>query len=169
MRLSRPSSSRPSPHVLWIQIMLTTEITSSTAMRGTRYALGHGLVLFCKHIWAPPETPLVTDSCLLLWLLCWPGETRSRVPTAPWIFFQALGSRLAYPGFSERWDTARPEVRFLQRFEGEKRARWLLEKQHFMKKKELLRRPSVLEHTRLVLRNSRKALVAGVAWGEDED
>ena len=52
---------------------------------------------------------------VLLWLLCQPGErlcygclanqeriNMSAGPTAPWISFYLLSSRLAYPGFSEQ-------------------------------------------------------------------
>ena len=89
------------------------------------YPLGHGPLLFCKHIEDPPEKPLRLRyghgyGCVRwvnhekIQLVCCYGCCASQerinmsaVPTAPWLFFQLPRWHLAYPRFREQWDTAR--------------------------------------------------------------
>ena len=89
------------------------------------YPLGHGPLLFCKHIEVPPEKPLRLcygyDYGCVHWVnhekiqliccyCCCASQERinmSAVPTAPCLFFQLSRWHLTYPGFREQWDTAR--------------------------------------------------------------
>ena len=115
---------------------VTSEIIYSTAQAHHEVLTLSQATLCGTPVWAPPRKS-ASQERLPLWPLyrydsgeglcygrlyygccygCSINQERmnvSAVPVAPWVSFQPLSSRLAYPGFSElwgQWDTARQVV-----------------------------------------------------------
>ena len=118
VRLSHPTLSRPlTPHSVnndfaWLCNSWDHLPNCTRASRGTHLATGYfcsvRIYVYKLHLqtaWNVTCSYVVL--CLLLQLLCRPGEKVSAVPTSPLLFFQPLSSFLAYHGFSEQctqWD-----------------------------------------------------------------
>ena len=117
-RLSQPTLTRPLiPHSVnndfaWLCNSWDHVSYCTRAARGTHVATGcfcsvciYVYKLHLQMAWCVTCSYVVL--CLLLQLLCQPGEKASAVPTSPLSFFQPLSSFLAYHGFSEQctqWD-----------------------------------------------------------------